>query len=180
MILTYESKKYVFNVPESFQRFITQNGAKFSKESHIYFTRLSTDNTSGVFGLMLTLFENKLCFNTKFYGPPGLSNFLGSLKSMMGFKILPYSGYDFVTREKLLGIKKKESLDKLMLEKKLFGLNLMQEFKDKVKEEINDPEEYVHESSFYKDEKLSIIPIVLSKSKARNFELNEVRAKFTV
>ena len=123
---------------------------------------------------MLTLFENKLCFNNKLYGPPGFSNFLRSLKTMIGFKILPFSSYDFFNKDKVLGVKKKESLDRIMLERKLFGLDLLQEFKGKEKEEINDAEDYIRESSFYEDENLSITPVLLARSNARKIDMEEV------
>ena len=56
IILTIDKKKYVFNIPSGFQRFIKDHKQKFPKGSKIFFTKASSDTMAGLNGFMLTIF----------------------------------------------------------------------------------------------------------------------------
>ena len=114
IILSCENQKYFFNIPETTQRFSKEHSLKFISGSNIFLTQLSTHHITGMYGLLLTLFEHKMCFGSKIYGPPGLCDYLDSIRFLMGFRLLPYSIYDFGPHEKkILVVNNVQILEKI-------------------------------------------------------------------
>lgn len=114
IILTVEKQKYIFNFPTCFQRFIKDHKQKFPKGSVIFFTRASSETLAGLSGFMLTIFESKLCQDTRLYVPDSIFHYLEQVRYKMGFKILPYSYSNLFTHESRLGVRNVEKVYELL------------------------------------------------------------------
>lgn len=52
LVCSYENAKYVFNVPDGFQRHYREHKVKFQPGTIFFFSRLSTATLSGMFGFI--------------------------------------------------------------------------------------------------------------------------------
>jgi len=86
-----ENEKYLFNVPETTQRFFKEHGLKFSKDMKFFFSRLTTNHLMGVVGLFLTLFQQQTATGSIVYGPRGICQFFRDVRYMMGIKLNFYA-----------------------------------------------------------------------------------------
>ena len=188
IVILFDTSKYVFNIPETFQRFLRFHHFKMSKGSRIFLTKLSTENITGLFGFLLTMYETQSCLETKIYGPKHLIQYMESIKFLMGFKLLPYSCYNFDINAKekhentLVGLKKEETIDALVKSKSyLQDFYNMKDFIDRQLKndpnEINDASQYIDfANNLYKDENMTIIPVIFQMnsqsfvSKPANFQ----------
>lgn len=91
VFLQVDNEKYMFNVPETTQRFIREHGLRFSKGMNFFFTGLTTNHLMGIVGLSLTLFQNQLSHASKIYGPKGICKFFKDLRYMTGIKLCHFS-----------------------------------------------------------------------------------------
>lgn len=91
VFIQVENEKYLFNVPETTQRFIKEHGLKFSKDMKFFFSNLSTNHLMGVVGLFLTLFQQQTATGTLVYGPRGICQFFKDVRYMMGIKLNFYA-----------------------------------------------------------------------------------------
>lgn len=114
IILTIEKQKYIFNFPTCFQRFIKDHRQKFPKGPVIFFTKASADTLAGLSGFMLTIFESKLCEDTKLYLPDSIYRYLEQLRYKMGFKVLPYSYSNLLSGESRRGVRYVEKVYELL------------------------------------------------------------------
>lgn len=114
IILTIEKNKYLFNFPSCFQRFIKDHRQKFPKGSHIFFTKTTTDTLAGLSGFLLTIFESKICQDTKLYVSDELYHYLEQVRYKMGFKILPYSYSNLFSKETRTGIREVSQVYELL------------------------------------------------------------------
>lgn len=166
ILVTTDTRRYFFNAHETLQRFVREHLVKFSRGSHIFFTQTTTDHIAGVFGLLLTLFENKAGLEVKLYGPKGIANFLYNSRFIMGYRLLVYSALELgKEKKKFLGIKSMDFMDSMM---KLPNYNeifrdpeaFFEEHQIKNPKDINDAEEFVGKDGIYQDESFRIIPII--------------------
>jgi len=169
IFINFESRKYFFNAPETLQRFAGEHWVRTKKGSRIFFTQLNTDHITGVFGLLLTLYETKLAYDVQLFGPPGFTDYMDSIRFLFGMRILPYSIFDFSnSNKKLLGIKNPAFMEQVLSlpgYNKLFW-NMNEYLFTRQKEsagDINDPEKSIQDGS-YKDENIEIHPIILLPS----------------
>ncbi|CAK95057.1 unnamed protein product (macronuclear) [Paramecium tetraurelia] len=72
IVCSFDNIRYIFNLPDGFQRFTKDNQVKINQGPRIFFTRLSTQTTTGCFGYLSTLLAQNCGVNTKIYGPKGL------------------------------------------------------------------------------------------------------------
>ena len=176
IIIFFDKSKYIFNVPETFQRFLKFHHFRMSKGSKIFLTRMGTDTITGLFGFLLTMYETETCLETKLYGPRDLIPYIESIKFLMGFKLLPYSCYGFNENAKekanntLLGIKRLEVLETMVESKTylqdFYNINgfIDRELKNDPKE-INDASQHIDfPSNCFKDENMTILPVIFSMS----------------
>jgi len=171
IVLTCETKRYFFNLPEASQRLNQEHSIRFKKGNPIFFTQMSTEHLGGLFGCLLTLYETKLAFDVAIYGPPGFSAYLDNVRFLFASKILAFSAYDFFNNDnKLLGISCKDLYQNVLMlpnYNKLFWhmneyLSGIQKTKPK---EINDAQSFIHESKYYKDDNLEVHPLLLTPDK---------------
>lgn len=176
ILVQTQNTKYLFNVPETFQRFMATHRFRFAKESKIFLTRLHPLSLTGLFGLLLTSYSFNVCEGVKIYGPRGLSQYLDSIRFIMGFKILPFSCFNFGDpkgkEERLIGVKDLSQINQIV-ERKDYR-NIFFNFKSYLGKypdfKTNDALSLIDKNEgFYKDENLSIIPIVITvQSKYEN------------
>jgi len=115
LFLQIENEKYVFNVPETTQRFIREHGLRFSKETKFFFSGMTTSHLMGMIGLALTLFQHNLSQGSMIYGPKGICQFFRDLRYMMGIKLCHYSITDLEnTEDTIPGINNDEYMLKLI------------------------------------------------------------------
>lgn len=57
IVLTANNQKYIFNVPETFQRFSREHRFKYNRGTIIFFTKTCSATVTGLLGLMLTLVD---------------------------------------------------------------------------------------------------------------------------
>ena len=57
-ILFFDHRRFLFNVPEGFQRYATQHKVKLTKISHAFLTRTSMETAGGLPGMLLTLADS--------------------------------------------------------------------------------------------------------------------------
>lgn len=174
IIIIFEKTKYIFNIPETLQRYLKFHNFRMSKGSKIFLTRLSTQNLTGLFGFLLTMYETRSCLETKLYGPKELINYMDSIKFLMGFKLLPYSCYGFNEKAKnkdentLIGLNHLEVIDRLVQ-----GRNYLTDFyniKGYIDRELNNNVNEINNAgihisfkeNLYKDENITIIPIIFN------------------
>lgn len=105
IIITVEKQKYIFNVPTCFQRFIKDHRQKFPKGSSFFFTKTTTEALAGLSGFMLTIYEAKLCEDSKLFVSNSMYHYLEQVRYKMGFKILPYSYSNLLTNETRTGVR---------------------------------------------------------------------------
>lgn len=169
ILIQTQNTKYFFNVPETFQRFMASHRLKFAKESKIFLTRLHPLSITGLFGVLLTSYSFNVCEGVKIYGPRGLSQYLDSIRFIMGFKILPFSCFNFGDvkgeEERLIGVKDINQINQIV-ERKDYK-NIFFNFKNYLAKypefKTNDAMSLVDKTGgFYKDDNLSIIPIVVT------------------
>lgn len=55
IILNFESKSYIFNVSEGYQRYCSDFSIKTKLSTQIFFTNLNVSYMNGIIGLLLTL-----------------------------------------------------------------------------------------------------------------------------
>ncbi|KAL4438109.1 hypothetical protein ABPG74_016888 [Tetrahymena malaccensis] len=169
VVVTTPNKKYYFNLPETFQRFMKNNKIKLNPSNAIFLTRLKTSHVCGLFGQMLTMFESKAAVDTIIFGPSGISQFFDKIRFKMGYKILPFGFYDFEQEKQFLyGYRKYETIMKLIEQpnypKFFYEMNnyIEKNFKaDKTlfEEEINNPNQFITDKNIFKDEICEVHPI---------------------
>ena len=108
IILTIDKEKYIFNMPTCFQRFIKDHRQKFPKGSKIFFTKASADSMAGLSGFMLTIFESRICVDTKLFLNEEMYHYMEEMRYKMGFKILPYSYSNLFSHETRTGVREVE------------------------------------------------------------------------
>ena len=187
IIIFFEANKYVFNVPETFQRFLKFHHFRMSKSSKIFLTRLGTENITGLFGFLLTMYETSTCFDTKLYGPKDFIQYIESIKFLMGFKYLPYSCYSFDEKAQnkrentLLGFKRVEVIEKLVQSKTYLEdfYNIEGFIKRELnndEKELNDAAEYIDfDKNLYRDENMTIIPVIFQLDSASEMLSNQAQ-----
>ncbi len=79
MLLTVARTRYLFNVPETYQRFALQHAVPHSI-SHYFLTSLDTEHLAGLLGLLQTLFSEKKGEGIKIYGPAGTAEWFRQLR----------------------------------------------------------------------------------------------------
>ncbi|CAD8043430.1 unnamed protein product [Paramecium primaurelia] len=97
IILNFDQKSYIFNIPEGFQRYISDFSIKTKTASQIFFTNLNVSYINGIIGLLLTLNFDKQIDGTKVYGPPGLSQLISAFRysEIGGKNIISLSCHEF-------------------------------------------------------------------------------------
>lgn len=63
---------------------------------------------------MLTIFESKLCQDTKLYVSDAMYHYLEQVRYKMGFKILPYSYSNLLSKETRSGVKNVDKVYELL------------------------------------------------------------------
>ncbi|KAI3852115.1 hypothetical protein MKW98_020114 [Papaver atlanticum] len=82
ILLFFDDQRFIFNAGEGLQRFCTEHGIKLSKINHIFLSRVCSETTGGLAGLLLTLAGkgNKEMSHTRSLWSPifsrGYENFL--------------------------------------------------------------------------------------------------------
>jgi len=166
IIVTTDTRRYFFNAHETLQRFVREHLVKFGRGSHIFFTQVTTDHIAGVFGLLLTLYENKAGLEVKLYGPKGLASFLYNSRFIMGYRLLVYSALELgKEKKKFLGLKSIDFMNEMMKMKDYNEIfrdpeSFFEEHQQKNPKDINDAEEFVGKDGIYQDESLRIIPVI--------------------
>lgn len=168
VVLISERRKYIFNLPELMQRFFPEHFINYSKTSHLFFTQIKTSHIAGLIGFLITLPEYNAASDVKLYGPPGYLSLLHGSRSFVGNRILSYSGYEFLTKKKLLGISSDEMLNKILATPDYeYIFSDLEEFlsrnKMRSKHDVNDAEKYIVDHGRYEDEDLIVIPVVVDK-----------------
>ncbi|CAD8205598.1 unnamed protein product [Paramecium octaurelia] len=165
IVCSFDNIRYIFNLPDGFQRFTKDNQVKINQGPRIFFTRLSTKTTTGCFGYLSTLLAQNCGVNTKIYGPKGLCKLINMKRynEIGGFKTLPYSVQEF-NGNCLLGTKDTKLIEELLQQNDC----KLQEYLEKIKEHIIDPKEsndasiYMKNSTLFKDQNLQIQAIEIN------------------
>ncbi len=111
------ARKYIFNVPETTQRFVGEHRINFARGSIIFLTRLDARTISGLPGLMCTLCGGgDRAEGTKIYGPRGTVEFFNEISYLMNFNQAPYaiqnlSGED-AEKKTVYGLRGEENIHK--------------------------------------------------------------------
>lgn len=168
LVFSVENQKYFFNIPDSFQRYFKEHSVRINKGAKIFLTQLASDHLCGLFGLVLTLNAQGLAEDNQIFGPPGLANYLDSVRFLIGHRVIPFSIYDFFNNhQKLVGVKSQPFLHEIFNSKDynsiFFQMNdyLLQQQKTRP-EVINDAQSFITEQGVYKDENVEIHPILLT------------------
>lgn len=117
VVIQVDNQSYIFNVPETLQRFVKEHGVKFTSKMNIFFTGTTPHHISGMLGLSLTLFEHGLSTGTKLFGPDGVVTFFRNLKFLCGIKFSTYSMTSMYRNTKetpMIGCKDHKMLQKLL------------------------------------------------------------------
>ena len=89
--LQIDDSTFVFNVPDSFQRFLSENSIKNNEGLNIFFTRSNSDSFHGALGYMLTLTGQMKSDNLKIYAPASIINFFYQNRYLYGHRCSNYS-----------------------------------------------------------------------------------------
>jgi ribonuclease Z len=82
-LMTFEQNRYLFNVPEGFQRFCFSHGVKLQRISSIFLSKLQPGELAGLPGILFTLADKSKNSKTVLVGALGLSRYLASLHSVI-------------------------------------------------------------------------------------------------
>ena len=115
IVCSFDNFRYIFNIPDGFQRFVKDNNIKINPAPRIFFTRNSTQTLSGCFGYLHTLLAQNCGIGTKIYGPRGIYNLFNMKRynEIGGFKTLPYS-FQEINGKLLLGTKDTKLIEELL------------------------------------------------------------------
>ena len=80
------STHLIFNVPDSFQRFLSENSIKNEEGLKILFTRSTNDSFLGIIGYFLTLVAQDKNQGLKFYMPAPIINFFHQNRYLFGHR----------------------------------------------------------------------------------------------
>lgn len=102
-LLFFDRQRYLFNVGEGFQRFCVEHRIKLSKISSILATRVTTEATGGLPGMLLTMADTTagglLTGHAQLtvHGPPGLHTLVNGFRTFVNVKDLGLKVAEFGT-----------------------------------------------------------------------------------
>lgn len=178
-LLFFDRQRYLFNVGEGFQRFCVEHKIKLTKISSILATRVTTEATGGLPGMLLTMADTTAGgllsghAQLTLHGPPGLHTLVNGFRTFVNVKDLGLKVSEFGT-----GATKKPNkrappeVPKALQENESKSGVTEKEFSDL-------PECEIVEYPAVKNDSVSITPIVLrpSKLKSRNEDIREPKTK---
>lgn len=105
ILLNIDTQKYVFNIPDGCQRFLSTYKMNPLRDTNFFVTKLDSDHFDGLFGLVQTMFANKQSENCKIYGPLHITELIARVKELMvvGYCLLNFSVHDFYTSKQIQG-----------------------------------------------------------------------------
>lgn len=97
IVCSFDNARYVFNVPDGFQRYIKEHKVKMGTGATFMITRLCTTRICGLFGYIQTLVAERAALGCKIYGPLGVTALFNTLRynDIGGYKTLPYSVQEY-------------------------------------------------------------------------------------
>ncbi|KRW99919.1 hypothetical protein PPERSA_12595 [Pseudocohnilembus persalinus] len=165
--LQIETKKYLFNIPDAFQRFRPDHKINNLRGPKFFFSRLQPQYINGLFGFSQTLFSNENLSNgSQIFGPPNIKQFLQELKQsiIVGYCLQPYSVYEFGTGKYFNGINK-EQIQFMQNKEEQKEESKKQEIQASEKD-INNPTKNIGDNTnIYKDEHIQIIACMTQNGK---------------
>ncbi len=95
VLVSFDNKRYLFNIGEGFQRYALQNKIKTAKIDGIFLTRATTEAAGGLPGTLLTL-ADKIGLETgttaiSAYGPRGMNAFANCLRTYVNIRDIQLS-----------------------------------------------------------------------------------------
>lgn len=102
-LLFFDRQRYLFNVGEGFQRFCVEHRVKLTKISSVLATRVTTEATGGLPGMLLTMADTTAGglltghVGMTVHGPPGLHTLVNAFRTFvnvrdMGLKVMEFGG----------------------------------------------------------------------------------------
>lgn len=102
-LLFFDRQRYLFNVGEGFQRFCVEHKVKLTKISSVLTTRVTTEATGGLPGMLLTMADTTAGglltghVGMTVHGPPGLHTLVNAFRTFvnvrdMGLKVMEFGG----------------------------------------------------------------------------------------
>lgn len=94
VLLFFDTQRYVFNVPEGFQRFCTEHKVKLSKVNRVFLTKNAPEAAGGLPGALLTMADSGVGAplwashggGISLHGPTGLQKLVGGLRTYVDVK----------------------------------------------------------------------------------------------
>eukprot|EP00894_Picocystis_sp_ML_P002614 jgi/Pico_ML_1/53131/g3736.t1 len=94
VLLFFDTQRYVFNVPEGFQRFCTEHKVKLAKVNRVFLTRNAPEAAGGLPGALLTMADSGVGAplwashggGMALHGPTGLQKLVGGLRTYVNVK----------------------------------------------------------------------------------------------
>ncbi|KAI3896007.1 hypothetical protein MKW92_017970 [Papaver armeniacum] len=89
ILLFFDDQRFIFNAGEGLQRFCTEHGIKLSKINHIFLSRVCSETTGGLAGLLLTLAgKGNKEMSVSIQGPSGLQFLVKAMKTFVPKKAM--------------------------------------------------------------------------------------------
>ncbi|KAL0221900.1 hypothetical protein RCL1_001754 [Eukaryota sp. TZLM3-RCL] len=98
LLIFFESKRYIFNTGDGFQRFALEHKVRLSKIDHFFFSSLSCVTLGGLSGLLLTVFDMGVT-EVNLHGPQGLSDILSSIKDFIHRPSMTLNIFEFTPNQ---------------------------------------------------------------------------------
>ncbi len=115
MVLCLDNQQFLFNVCESYQRYIKEHSLKFQCEARVFLSRLDSHSTGGLYGLMLTMIAHKAGLGTRVYGPKGVVELFREALFLFWHNMLPYSVANLTgSKEVMPGLLKQNDIDAIV------------------------------------------------------------------
>lgn len=84
VLLFFDQRRFIFNAGEGLQRYCTEHKIKLSKIDHILLTRVCSETTGGLPGLLLTLAGiGETGMSAQIWGPSNLQNLVNAMRTFV-------------------------------------------------------------------------------------------------